>query len=131
MTTYEPDQITEVPTLRNVIKNGKESIIQTTRIGNQLEYEMGKNLGSALSEELILAMARHKYASVDNQRDADATTTDYRVEHVSDLATTARSAAQYDMDDTLELLIDDIVDRHVSILRRDIRQLLEQVLVRQ
>jgi len=65
----------DVPTLRSVIRTGDESVIETTRLDQEIE------------------------------------------------ATIAPYKAQ---EDELELLIDDVVDRHITALRQDIRTLLER-----
>jgi len=69
----------EVPTLHSVIRTGDESIIQTTR----------------LDQEIQQGLARLQ---------------------------------PHNDDDELELLIDDVVDRHITALRQDIRLLLERAL---
>jgi len=68
-------EVIDVPTLRSVIRTGDESVIETTRLDQEIE------------------------------------------------ATIAPYKSQ---EDELELLIDDVVDRHITALRQDIRTLLER-----
>lgn len=68
-------EVIDVPTLRSVIRTGDESVIETTRLDQEIE----------------------------------ATIAPYKPQ-----------------EDELELLIDDVVDRHITALRQDIRTLLER-----
>jgi len=131
MATNEIDANTDVPTLRNVVTAGDETVIQSKRIGQQLEDEMGENLGTSLSQEIIRSMTSR---SVDpaphppiHELTGDWNTPPQGAasDHIFSASETQQAPA---MDDTLELLIDDIIDRHITALRQDIRLLLERAL---
>jgi len=133
MATDESNPVNDVPTLRSIVTTGDESVIQTKRIGHQLEHEMDENLGSALSQEIIRSMATRAFAAelgVETQaanEDTEELATLPDTVTECELSTLAQTLPSLDMDDTLECLIDEIVDRHITSLRQDIRLLLERV----
>lgn len=111
MSTDKLHNTDEVPTLNSVIRAGDESVIQTKRISYQIGNELDSNLGPSLSREIIQTLA---------ERTSDSPPIA--------LVECDHTEMEFDPDETLELMIDDIVDRHITALRKDIRTLLERAI---
>ncbi len=90
----------DLPVLNDVVETGNESIIQSSRLGREVLREL-EVLQRDPSEPFTI--------------DADRS-----LELLTDTRTT-------DNDDELEQLIDNLVDRHITELRKDITELLERV----
>ena len=125
----------DVPTLNNVIETGDEAVIQTKRISHQIGHELDSNLGPSLSREIIQALAMR-------DKDEDETQADSEWQDQPDEVTLSQAGSSpsssafgvedeitdIDPDETLELMIDSVVDRHITNLRQDIRRLLERAI---
>ncbi len=97
MSTPEYDE--DLPVLNDVVESGNESIIQSSRLGREV-----------LRELEVLQRNNAEPFTID----ADTSV---------DLLTDSPSSE----DDELEQLIDNLVDRHITELRKDIALLLERV----
>jgi len=101
MATLDYDD--DLPVLNEVVETGNESIIQSSRLGREVLREL-EVLQRNIPEPFTI--------------DAD---------NAIDLSAEAPLAD----DDDLEQLVDNLVDKHITELRRDITQLLERVKKRQ
>jgi len=118
------DEYAEVPVLSAVVESGNESIIQSSRLGRQVLREL---------ETLRHDAVPHSRIDIDadtyreDQLDLELTelSTGGQVVHDLHSVSVPQSSADHE-DDDIELLIDDLVDRHITELRKDIRQLLER-----
>lgn len=132
MTTEELIKTDDVPTLNCVIEVGDEAIIQTTRISNQIGHELDSNLGPTLSQEIIQTLASRPTAGLTTAPATElneSTSVEFR-ELSEDVIGYEGDFEPEEMnpDETLELMIDTIVDRHITTLRQDIRRLLERAI---
>lgn len=126
----------DVPVLNAVVKAGNESIIESTRLGREVlqELEAMKSLGASVDDTLETRVEPrdhntggpgigdgsvvHLYAEGPGDAPQQANhSVDEHCDH-------ALPTPAYTDDDELELMIDDLVDRHVSALREDLRRLL-------
>jgi len=94
-----PDYDDDLPVLNEVVETGNESIIQSSRLGREVLREI-EVLQRGTSEPFTI--------------DAD------------DAIDLAADVAPSDYDE-LEVLVDNLVDKHITELRKDITQLLERV----
>ncbi len=145
---YEED---ELPVLNDVVKTGNESIIQSTRLEREVDGEIEQlrhetiefdlpshlKLGVDVSDvvdqedELDMAQIEDRLADGHGDRLTDRLANRPAADMAADLeeiegALIVDLDVQQSVEDELELLIDDIVDRHVTSLRRDLRALLER-----
>ena len=126
--SYDDD---DLPVLNDVVKTGDESIIQSTR----LEHEVEGEIESLQNATIEFDLPSHLQLGVQSDAASDNTELDIANLPTTEMATSleeiegaliADPDVQQSIDDELELLIDDIVDRHVTSLRRDLRALLER-----
>ncbi len=94
-----PDCIRDRPVLNEVVESGNESIIQSSRLGREVLREL-EVLQRNTSEPFTI--------DADNAIDSEA-----------DTALTEN--------EELEQLVDNLVDKHITELRKDITHLLERV----
>ncbi len=126
--SYDDD---DLPVLNDVVKTGDESIIQSTR----LEYEVEGEIESLQNATIEFDLPSHLQLGVQSEAASDNIELDIADVPATEMAASleeiegaliADPDVQQSIDDELELLIDDIVDRHVTSLRRDLRALLER-----
>ena len=126
--SYDDD---DLPVLNDVVKTGDESIIQSTR----LEYEVEGEIESLQNATIEFDLPSHLQLGVQSEAASDNIDLDIADVPATEMAASleeiegaliADPDVQQSIDDELELLIDDIVDRHVTSLRRDLRALLER-----
>ncbi len=126
--SYDDD---DLPVLNDVVRTGDESIIQSTRLEHEVEGEIESLQNATIEFDLPshLQLGVQSAVASDNIEleiaDVPATEMAASLEEIED-ALIADPDVQQSIDDELELLIDDIVDRHVTSLRRDLRALLER-----
>lgn len=126
--SYDDD---DLPVLNDVVRTGDESIIQSTRLEHEVEGEIESLQNATIEFDLPshLQLGVQSAVASDNIEleiaDVPATEMAASLEDIED-ALIADPDVQQSIDDELELLIDDIVDRHVTSLRRDLRALLER-----
>ena len=94
-----PDYDDDLPVLNEVVESGNESIIQSSRLGREVLREL-EVLQRSASEPFTI--------DADNAIDL--------------LADTAPTESE-----ELEQLVDNLVDKHITELRKEITQLLERV----
>jgi len=115
------DQEDALPVLNAVVESGNESIIQSSRLGREVLHELDM---LQQSKPVKFVLQDH---ILDEEDDNDQFS---RKERQLDLGI-SHSAANSDhpdnSEDEIELMIDQIVDRHIHELRRDIRRLLIRV----
>jgi|GEM_PF-1036807 len=126
--SYDDD---DLPVLNDVVRTGDESIIQSTR----LEYEVEGEIESLQNATIEFDLPSHLQLGVQSEAASDNIELDIADVPAAEMAASleeiegaliADPDVQQSIDDELELLIDDIVDRHVTSLRRDLRALLER-----
>lgn len=126
--SYDDD---DLPVLNDVVRTGDESIIQSTR----LEYEVEGEIESLQNATIEFDLPSHLQLGVQSEAASDNIELDIADVPATEMAASleeiegaliADPDVQQSIDDELELLIDDIVDRHVTSLRRDLRALLER-----
>jgi len=126
--SYDDD---DLPVLNDVVRTGDESIIQSTRLEHEVEGEIESLQNATIEFDLPshLQLGVQSAVASDNIEleiaDVPATEMAASLEEIEG-ALIADPDVQQSIDDELELLIDDIVDRHVTSLRRDLRALLER-----
>jgi len=130
----------DLPVLNAVVESGNRSIIQSTRLGNEVLREL----------ESLRVDAARGFPANENQATMDSESDPVQASEVTDESVTLPTAASSPADvpqveiqqgldfaslsgnhdsladDELEIMIDDIVDRHITALRRDIKRLLER-----
>jgi len=113
-----------VPVLNDVIESGNESIIQSSRLGREVLREL----------QVLQQSSPVKFVLQDHLLEQD--------EGDEPMSTNESTESQLDLmiddpdenndpapssDEAIELMIDEVVDRHITELRRDIRQLLARL----
>lgn len=116
----EAIETTEVPTLHSVVKSGDPAVIHSRRQTHQLAIELDESLGPDLSREIFDSLMQHNEQSGTLESLPQDVTT-LNAHHALEID-------EDDLDDPLEIMIDDIVDRHITALRHDIRALLQRAL---
>ena len=99
-----PDYDDDLPVLNEVVESGNESIIQSSRLGREV-----------LRELEVLQRNTPEPFTIDADNAIDLTADDLKEE-------TPPSDTE-----ELEQLVDNLVDKHITELRKDITQLLERV----
>jgi len=132
MSLHEED----LPVLSSVVESGNPSIIQSTRLGNEVLREL-ETLRQD-SARALRSVARHDTeVSVYATEATDESATLKQCDVVLTEATQVEVPQGLDIasintnhrainDDEIEIMIDDIVDRHITALRRDIKRLLDR-----
>ncbi len=110
-----------VPVLNAVIESGNESIIQSSRLGREVlrELEMLQQ-----SNPVKFVLQDHILEPEEEVEDIAGQESQFDLK-IDDKETF--SADSGNSDDEIELMIDQVVDRHIVELRRDIRRLLMRV----
>ncbi len=144
----------ELPVLNDIVESGNPSIIQSTRMGNEVLRELETLRQDAVRRFPNTANqdAQDTHTAPDDTSEsaklrpdvlASQDTPEANVNVVPpveipqglDFASLATDASHKSentsvvlnfCDDEIELLIDDVVDRHITALRQDIKQLLER-----
>lgn len=125
---YEDD---DLPVLNDVVRTGNESIIQSTR----LEREVDGEIELLQNETIEFDLPSHLQFGIESEEAGTDSELDSADIPAADMAANLEEIegalfvdpdVQQSIDDELELLIDDIVDRHVTSLRRDLRALLDR-----
>ncbi len=123
-----------VPVLNDVVESGNESIIKSSRLGRTVLREL-----QALQETASVKFVLHEHILQDKEeRDSAIAEAQNSAEQMEKLPLesqmdliiddSSQLSAQSTVDeDTLELMIDELVDRHITELRKDIRRLLLRV----
>jgi len=126
---YEED---DLPVLNDVVRTGNESIIQSTRlereVGGEIELFQHQTIEFDLPSHLQLGVESDAESGADDELDvADMPAADMvaKLEKMEG-ALNEDADVQQSINDEIEMLIDDIVDRHVTSLRRDLRALLDR-----
>lgn len=156
----------DLPVLSAVVETGNPSIIQSTRMGNEVLRELETlrrdseqrcpnpaiedvQDSTALNDDLANIDSEDTHTPPENTSESAKLDTDDQAPEAAtavlptvapkveipqgldfaSLATHTANDASANLslsDDEIELLIDDVVDRHITALRQDIKQLLEQ-----
>ena len=125
---YEDD---ELPVLNDVVRTGNESIIQSTRLEREVDGEI-ELLQNETIEFDLPSHLQFGIESAEASKDSELESADIPAADMAASLEAIEGALivdpdiQQSIDDELELLIDDIVDRHVTSLRRDLRALLDR-----
>ncbi len=106
----------ELPVLHDVVESGNESIIQSSRLGLEVKRELNVlQQSSPVQFKLQDHLLKQEFTDTQRkERQLDLSIDD----------STANNALYIDGEDEIELMIDEIVDRHITELRKDIRRLL-------
>lgn len=110
-----------LPVLNAVVESGNESIIESSRLGRKVLREL-----DMLQQSKPVSFVLHEHILEEGGKSDNVT----RLASQFDPETghsDANNAQTIDSEDELELMIDQIVDRHIHELRRDIRRLLIHV----
>jgi len=126
----------DLPVLNAVVESGNRSIIQSTRMGNEvlrelesLRQDAARSLHMDVNLDTEETQHDPEVTSESDTLSADSTLriNETRFEVPVGLDFSALSSSDEGIqEDELELMIDEIVDRHITALRRDIRDLLER-----
>lgn len=143
---YDCDQ-DDLPVLNAVIESGNESIIQSSRLGREVlrELEALRHIVPVVTEHNSFPHAAGNTAPgsypdmaqaaadenpnvtpVENQLDLDLLEASGNpLQPADDMRFVIRNLPE-DEEDDIELMIDELMDRHITDLRKDIRRLLER-----
>jgi len=110
-----------LPVLNAVVESGNESIIQSSRLGREVLREL----------DMLQQNKPARFVLQDHILDEKEKSNDFiDQENPLNLGSShsdANNAYTIDSEDELEHMIDQVVDRHIHELRRDIRRLLVRV----
>jgi len=112
-----------VPVLNAVVESGNESIIQSSRLGREVLRELEV---LQQSEPVKFVLQQH-VLDADEEEEGDSPASSESQLHLMMGDPEAFNLASDNSDDELELMIDEVVDRHITELRKDIRRLLSRV----
>lgn len=143
---YDCDQ-DDLPVLNAVIESGNESIIQSSRLGREVLRELealrhivpvvtehnpfphaAGNTAPASYPDVAQAAADENsdVTPVENQLDLDLLEASGNpLQPPEDMHFVIRNLPE-DEENDIELMIDELIDRHITDLRKDIRRLLER-----
>jgi len=112
-----------VPVLNEVVESGNESIIQSSRLGREVLRE----LEVLQQSEPVKFVLQEHILEADEEEEGEQVAAPE-----SDMALTPEQSeplnvASDNSDDEIELMIDEVVDRHITELRKDIRRLLNRI----
>ena len=121
------DKEDSVPVLNAVVESGNESIIQSSRLGREVlrELEVLQE-----SEPVKFVLQEHILDADDEEEGDESVTSESQLALMmgdSSANSSLDRASSVNNDDEIELMIDDVVDRHITELRKDIRRLLNRV----
>jgi len=111
-----------VPVLNAVVESGNESIIQSSRLGREVLRELEQ---LQESEPVKFVLQDHILENEEEEGDPQPSTErqlDLKMDDSEEI-----NAPVDDSSDAIELMIDEVVDRHIVELRKDIRHLLTQL----
>jgi len=109
-----------LPVLNAVVESGNESIIQSSRLGREVLHEL----------DMLQQSNPVKFVLQDHILDKDEGEQGDAINHQESQLdprmglSEAINAQTTNSDDEIELMIDQVVDRHIHELRRDLRRLL-------
>jgi len=129
----------DLPVLNAVVQTGDHSIIQSTRLGNEVLRELETlrqnairglpandnqdTVESLLTPEGTSEEASANAPSVEFPLDLDFDSLSNQLD--SELTQAAMlTVGEQIKDEEIDVIVDDIVDRHITALRRDVKQLL-------
>jgi len=111
-----------VPVLNDVVESGNESIIQSSRLGREVLREL-----EVLQQPNPVKFVLHDHIlEQDNRRSNEDEPAESQMDLMIEDSDTI-NAENNRSEDEIELMIDEVVDRHITELRKDIRRLLERV----
>lgn len=119
----EHEEEDSVPVLNAVVESGNESIIQSSRLGREVLREL-EVLQQTAPVKFVL---QEHVLEGEEEEEGDGNSSPESQLHLMMGDPEAFNPAIDHSDDEIELMIDDIVDRHITELRKDIRQLLNRV----
>lgn len=112
-----------VPVLNAVVESGNESIIQSSRLGREVLRELEV---LQQSEPVKFVLQEHVLEADEEEEEESQSTSESQL-HLMIGDQEAFNLASDNSDDEIELMIDEVVDRHITELRKDIRRLLNRV----
>ena len=128
------DDDDDLPILSSVIKGGNESIIQSSRLDQQaldeleamrrntpVRFNLPDTPGLSASESALPAESE-----LDDTQRIDLPLMSPQPDRPSPPELVSRERQEEEEEDDIELLIDELVDRHITELRQDIRTLLDR-----
>jgi len=110
-----------LPVLNAVVESGNESIIQSSRLGREVLHEL-----DMLQQSKSVKFVLQDHILEEEEKNDEFTRHESQLNLGIDHSDT-NNAQTIDSEDELELMIDQVVDRHIHELRRDIRRLLARV----
>ncbi len=122
--TYD-DHDDGLPVLNAVVKTGNESIIQSSRLGREVLREL-----DMLQQSKPVKFELQDHILEDQQKNNDFACRESRLDlgvDRYDVNCEANNPHTIDSEDEIELMIDQVVDRHIHELRKDIRRLLVRI----
>lgn len=112
-----------VPVLNAVVESGNESIIQSSRLGREVLRELEV---LQQSEPVKFVLHEHVLDAGDEEEGDESASQESQLTLMMGDSETINSASD-NSDDEIELMIDEVVDKHITELRKDIRRLLNRV----
>jgi len=109
-----------VPVLNAVIESGNESIIQSSRLGREVLREL-----EVLQQTEPVKFELHDHLLEEDEGDGALGSESQMALMMGD--SNDKKSDSMPEDDAIELMIDEVVDRHITELRRDIRRLLTTI----
>ena len=121
------DKEDSVPVLNAVVESGNESIIQSSRLGREVlrELEVLQE-----SEPVKFVLQEHILDADDEEEGDESIASESQLALMmgdSSANSSLDRASSVNSDDEIELMIDEVVDKHITELRKDIRRLLNRV----
>lgn len=117
------EQEDSVPVLNAVVESGNESIIQSSRLGREVLRE----LEVLQQSEPVKFVLQDHVLEADEEEEGDEAPSSESQLHLMIGDSEAFNLATNNSEDEIELMIDEVVDRHITELRKDIRRLLNRV----
>lgn len=110
-----------VPVLNAVVESGNESIIQSSRLGREVLREL-----EMLQQSNPVKFVLQDHVLNDEEEGDNFTSTESQLDLSLNDSGTINTAPD-NSEDEIELMIDELVDRHIHELRQDIRRLLTRI----
>ncbi len=111
-----------VPVLNAVVESGNESIIQSSRLGREVLRELEQ-----LQQSDPVKFVLHDHILENEEEEGDPQPSPERQLDLKMDDSEEINAPNDDSSDAIELMIDEVVDRHIVELRKDIRHLLTRL----
>ncbi len=111
-----------VPVLNAVVESGNESIIQSSRLGREVLRELEQ-----LQQSDPVKFVLHDHILENEEEEGDPQPSPERQLDLKMGDSEEINAPNDDSSDAIELMIDEVVDRHIVELRKDIRHLLTRL----